>query len=145
MASLLGGKEIYAIVRTGGKQFRVEAGQTLDVPSVSTAVGERLELSDVLMVGEGNDAVFDSAGLDKAKVIAEVLSHGRTDKITVFKYKSKVRYRKKTGHRQPYSRLVIREVLTGSEAETKPAPRRRSPRTSATPPTETRTPAEEGE
>ncbi len=99
------------------------------------------------MVGEGDDAVFDGSELEKAKVVAEVVSHGRADKITVFKYKSKVRYRKKTGHRQPYSRLMIREVLTGSEPEAKAAaaPRRRSPRASSTPAAETQTPAEEGE
>jgi large subunit ribosomal protein L21 len=114
----------------------VEPGQTLDVPSLPNEVGERLDLA-VLMLGGGDTTLFDTSGLEKAKVVAEVVEHGRADKIVVFKYKPKVRYRRKRGHRQGFSRLIIRDILTGDEPEAKPAPaRRRSTRATATAPAE---------
>lgn len=124
--SLREGSAIYAVIRTGGKQYRVEPGQVIDVERLPAAEGQQLEFSEVLLVGNGEATAIGSPTVAGAKVVAEVLAQGRADKVVVFKYKAKTRYRKKIGHRQPYTRLAIREIHTGAEAE--PAPRRRRTR-----------------
>jgi len=106
----------------------VEPGQVIDVERLPVAEGQRLELSDVLLVGNGEATAIGSPTVAGAKVVAEVLAHGRADKVLAFKYKAKTRYRKKIGHRQPYTRLAIREVYPTAEAEVaqaKPAAARR--------------------
>ena len=113
----MGGKggrvEIYAIVQTGGKQYKVAAGQTVDVEFLPLDVGSRVELDKVLLVAEGDKVIWGQPTIEGARVVATVLDQGRGKKITVFKYKPKVRYRKKTGHRQSYTRLTINEILLG--------------------------------
>jgi len=74
-----------------------------------------VELSDVLLVADGNDVTVGQPQVAGARVVAEVMEHGRGPKLIVFKYKNKTRYRKKTGHRQAYTRLAIRQILTGAE------------------------------
>ena len=106
--------QIYAVVRTGGKQYRVEPNQTVHVEKLPVAQGQQVELTEVLMVGDGDAVIIGQPIISGAKVIAEVLEQGRDDKITVFKYKAKVHYRRQRGHRQPYTRLVIREIVTGT-------------------------------
>ena len=110
-------KEIYAVVRTGGKQHRVEPNQLLDVERLPAAVGDTVELLDVLLVADGDEVTVGQPTVAGARVIAEVVEHGRDKKIVVFKYKAKTRYRKKIGHRQAYTRLAIRQILTGREPE----------------------------
>lgn len=78
-------------------------------------VGSTLELTDVLMVGNGNEVAIGQPLVEGARVVAEVLAHGRDKKIIVFKYKNKTRYRRKQGHRQDFTRLAIRRILTGDE------------------------------
>jgi len=123
-------KEIYAVVRTGGKQHRVEPNQLLDVERLPAAVGDTVELLDVLLVADGEEVTIGRPTVAGARVIAEVVEHGRDKKIVVFKYKSKTRYRRKIGHRQAYTRLAIRQILSGREPEAAavaeaPAKRRR--------------------
>jgi large subunit ribosomal protein L21 len=121
---------IYAIVRSGGRQYRVEPNQTLDVDRIKADVGSTVDLS-VLMVGGNGDISVGAPEVDAAKVVAEVIEHGRDRKILVFKYKNKTRYRRRQGHRQDYTRLQIKEIVTASgsftEAAEKPkaAPKRR--------------------
>jgi large subunit ribosomal protein L21 len=99
----------YAIVETGGKQYKVAPGQKIDVDRMAVAEGENVELSRVLLIADG------------AKVIATCLGEHKGEKIIVFKYKPKVRYRRKTGHRQLYARLEIKEIIKpGGEAATAP-------------------------
>jgi len=105
---------MYAIVRTGGKQYRVTPNQTIDVEKLPAAEGDRIELTDVLLINSDDRTVIGQPLVPNAKVIAEVVEQGRDEKITVFKYKAKTRYRRKLGHRQPYTRLAIREIVTGS-------------------------------
>ena len=100
----------YAIVKTGGKQFRVEAGDTIRVESLPGDPGDVLELKDVLMVSLGGDITFGNPIVLGAKVSAEVVGKGRGKKIIVFKYKAKTRYRRKNGHRQPYTDLKITDI-----------------------------------
>ncbi|MGQ9572187.1 MAG: 50S ribosomal protein L21 [Dehalococcoidia bacterium] len=104
-------------MRTGGKQYRVEPNQLLDVELLPAAVGDTVELLDVLLVADGEEVTVGQPTVTGARVIAEVVEHGRDKKITVFKYKAKTRYRKKIGHRQAYTRLAIRQILSGREPE----------------------------
>ena len=117
---------IYAIVRSGGKQYRVETDQVLDVDRLEADVGSTVELTEVLLLSDGNAATVGAPTVADAKVVAEVLEHGRDKKITVFKYKNKTRYRRKKGHRQNYTRLAIKQMGIGKlEAiEAKPKPKR---------------------
>jgi large subunit ribosomal protein L21 len=104
---------MYAIVETGGKQYRVKPGDTVAVERLAGAPGETLDLDRVLLVaGNGNgEARVGSPGVAGAVVRAEVVEHIRGEKIIVFRYKSKVRYRRKTGHRQSLTRLRITDIL----------------------------------
>jgi large subunit ribosomal protein L21 len=96
----------YAVIKTGGKQYRVQEGQTLLVERLSDDVGATVELQPLLVAGDG-DPVFDGDGLAKAKVSAEVVGHERGPKLRVFKFKPKRGYRRRTGHRQELTRIRI--------------------------------------
>lgn len=110
----------YAIVETGGKQYRVAPGQKIDVDRLAVGEGKDIELSRVLLIADGKDTVIGNPTIDGAKVVATCLSEGKSDKVIVFKYKPKVRYRRKKGHRQIYSKLEIKEIVKpGEEAEPK--------------------------
>jgi large subunit ribosomal protein L21 len=99
----------YAIIKTGGKQFRVEAGKTVRVPSISKDAGESIEL-DALMVA-GDDGPKVGSTLDAGvRVGATVVDHGRDDKIIVFKKKRRKHYKRKQGHRQGYTTLKIDSI-----------------------------------
>src|SRR5260370_11387260 len=103
---------MYAIVETGGKQYRVKPGDTVAVERLTGEPGESLDLDRVLLVaGDGDQARVGSPGVDGAIVRAEVVEHIRGEKIIVFRYKSKVRYRRKTGHRQALTRLRVTDIL----------------------------------
>jgi large subunit ribosomal protein L21 len=110
----------YAIVETGGKQYKVAPGQKIDVDRLTVGEGEDIELSRVLLIADGKDTVVGNPTIDGAKVVATCLSEGKSDKVIVFKYKPKVRYRRKKGHRQIYSKLEIKEIVKpGEEAAPK--------------------------
>jgi large subunit ribosomal protein L21 len=104
---------MYAIVETGGKQYRVKPGDTIAVERLTGEPGEVLDLGRVLLVGsDGNgDTRIGAPAVDSASVRAEVVAHARGEKIVVFRYKSKVRYRRKTGHRQSLTRVRITDIL----------------------------------
>ena len=103
----------YAIIKTGGKQYRVKQGDVLDVELLALDVGSIAEFDEVLAVSENGQVNFGSPTLSGAKVTAEVQSHYKDRKIIVFKYKSKTRYRRKQGHRQNYTRLLIQGIQSG--------------------------------
>ncbi len=94
----------YAIIRTGGKQFPVSEGQTLRVPTIEAEAGKKVNI-ETLVVGEGADAKFGSATLQ-----ATVVSHGRGDKVIVFKKKRRKQYKRKQGHRQGYTEIKIEKI-----------------------------------
>lgn len=104
---------MYAIVETGGKQYRVKPGDTLAVEKLTGEPGEILDLDRVLLIAGNSDSEtrVGSPGVAGAVVRAEVLAHFRGNKIIIFRYKSKVRYRRKTGHRQSLTRLRITDIL----------------------------------
>ena len=100
----------YAIFRTGGKQFRVKPGDVLDVEKLPVAVGSVAEFGDVLAVSDNGEVTFGSPQVPGAKVLASVQAHYKDRKIIVYKYKAKTRYRRKRGHRQTYTRLLIQDI-----------------------------------
>jgi len=112
---------MYAIVETGGKQYRVTPGDTVAVERLTGEPGESLDLDRVLLVaGNGDQARIGSPGIEGAVVRAEVVEHIRGEKIIVFRYKSKVRYRRKTGHRQSLTRLRITDILLDGQSSLPP-------------------------
>jgi large subunit ribosomal protein L21 len=102
---------VYAIIRTGGKQYRVSEGETIYVERLSAAAGEKVTLGEVLLVGGGEGETKVGAPLlDKAKVAATVVDSGRDHKVRVFKYKKRKHYRRTRGHRQEYTALRIDSI-----------------------------------
>jgi large subunit ribosomal protein L21 len=101
---------MYAVVRTGGKQYKVSAGDVLRIEKLDAEVGDRITLGDVLMVSDGANVQVDKSELTQAKVTARVTGHGRGRKVVVFKYKRRKRYRRKQGHRQHYTELAIESI-----------------------------------
>ncbi|PSO44605.1 MAG: 50S ribosomal protein L21 [Parcubacteria group bacterium SW_4_49_11] len=97
---------MFAIIRTGGKQYPVEEGDILKVEKLGKNVGDSVEFDDVLLVDDDNEVRVGNPNVD-AKVSGEVLEEGRNRKLTVFTYKSKTRQRRKIGHRQHYSKVKI--------------------------------------
>ncbi len=130
---------MYAIVETGGKQYRVQAGDTIAVERLAAEPGSTLELDRVLMVaGDGSAPQTGAPTVPGAVVRAEVLEQGRGEKIIVFKFKAKVRYRRKTGHRQALTRLRITDIVSSGKSPAKaentaPAHRRTSKSAEAQP------------
>jgi large subunit ribosomal protein L21 len=112
--------KIYAIIETGGKQYKVAPGQTVDVERLDVAEGASVELDRVLLIAREDKIAVGSPTLNGAKVMATSQGEGRGKKIIVFKYKPKVRYRKKTGHRQSYTRLTIDEIVEPGTVKAKP-------------------------
>jgi large subunit ribosomal protein L21 len=97
---------MYAIIETGGKQIKVEAGQEIYVEKVNAEAGDTVTFDKVLFVG-GDDSKVGVPFVEGATVTAKVEKQGRAKKITVFKYKAKKNYHKKQGHRQPYTKLTV--------------------------------------
>jgi len=105
----------YAIVETGGKQYRVEPGKSIVVEKLHGDEGSTIELDRVLLVPDDSSTTIGTPLVDGAKVLAEVEKQAKGDKIIVFKYKPKVRYSVKNGHRQQLTKLAIKEILTGGQ------------------------------
>lgn len=103
---------MYAIVKTGGKQYRVEQGQTLLVERLPDEAGATVQLEPILFRSEST--IFDADGLKKVRVGAEVVEHVRGEKLRVFKFKPKRGYRRRTGHRQELTRIKITEIRDGA-------------------------------
>ena len=112
--------KIYAVIETGGKQYKVSPGQTIDVERLEVAEGKTVDLDRVLLIGDGKKVTVGTPTVDGAKVLATSQGEGKGDKVIVFKYKPKVRYRKKTGHRQLHTRLIIDEIVGPGVVKAKP-------------------------
>ncbi|TGB04177.1 50S ribosomal protein L21 [Halobacillus salinus] len=100
---------MYAIIETGGKQIKVEKGQEIYVEKLDVEAGETVTFDNVLFVG-GESAKVGAPFVDGASVTAKVEKQGRQKKLTVFKYKPKKNYKRKQGHRQPYTKLVVEDI-----------------------------------
>lgn len=102
---------MYAVVVTGGKQYRVQEGDVLFVEKLNAEVDSTVELGNILAVSKENgELVVGKPVVEGASVIAKVLEQGKAKKIIVFKYKPKKDYRRKQGHRQPYTKVVIEKI-----------------------------------
>ena len=106
---------MYAIIRDRGTQYRVEEGQMLQVALMDAEPGSQVELGEVLMIGGGDQTLVGTPLVSGAKVLAKVLGDSKGDKIIVFKYKNKKRYRRRTGHRQQYTNIAISEIVGQGE------------------------------
>ena len=100
---------MFAVVETGGKQYKVEVGQYVEVEKLENNVGDKINLN-VLLLSDGENVETGNPYVDGCTVEAEVVEHGKGDKIVVFKYKPKKNYRRKQGHRQPYTKLKITAI-----------------------------------
>ena len=100
---------MFAIIETGGKQYNVTEGDIIKVEKLSNAVGDKVKF-EVLMISDGKKLVAGTPTVKGAEVTAEVLSHGKGDKIVVFKYKPKKNERKKQGNRQPWTEIKIESI-----------------------------------
>ncbi|MGB5298086.1 MAG: 50S ribosomal protein L21 [Thiogranum sp.] len=98
---------MYAVIVTGGKQYRVSQGDKLRVEKLDTAEGESVDLDQVLMVVDGDDVRIGTPVLDGGKVTAEVKAHGRGDKVNIIKFRRRKQHMKRQGHRQAYTELEI--------------------------------------
>ncbi len=98
---------MYAVIKTGGKQYRVSAGETLKIESVAGDVGSAVVLDKVLMVGNGDKVTVGKPLLAGASVKATIVSHGRGEKVKIFKMKRRKHYQKHQGHRQNYTEIRI--------------------------------------
>jgi large subunit ribosomal protein L21 len=104
---------MYAIFRTGGKQFRAEPGASLRIPSLDVEPGSSVTFDEVLLGASDSDVKVGVPLIDGASVSAEVVAHGKGEKIVIFKHKRRKNYRRKQGHRQKYTEIRINDVTLG--------------------------------
>lgn len=102
---------MYAVIETGGKQYKVQEGQFLDVEKLPQAVGETIELDRVLLVSDDEQVQVGRPFIEDAKVLATVARHDKHRKVIIFKYRPRKRYRRTKGHRQPFTRLRIDKIV----------------------------------
>ncbi len=101
---------MYAVIKTGGKQYRVSEGDFLKVEKLDYEEGEQITFDRVLAISDDDGLQVGRPVLEGAEVKAEVVEHGKNKKVEVFKFKPKKRYKKKTGHRQPFTRVKINQI-----------------------------------
>ena len=101
---------MYAVFKTGGKQYRATTGDVLKIEKIDAEKGATVELDQVLMVGEGEDVKIGTPFLEGGKVTATVVDHGRLDKIKIIKFKRRKNHRKQMGHRQSYTEIEISKI-----------------------------------
>lgn len=119
---------MYAVIETGGKQYRVQEGDVITIEKLNAEVGEIVTFDRVLVLGEGKDVKVGTPYLDAA-VTGSVVENGKGQKVIIFKYKAKKDYRKKQGHRQPYTMVKIESL--GGAAPKKAAPKKEEPKADA--------------
>jgi len=106
---------VYAVVRIGGMQYRVSPQERVRVPKLQVEEGQALELKEVLLVGRDDGVLVGTPLVPRASVRARVLEHGKGKKVIVFKMKRRKKYRRKRGHRQPYTELLIEDIVLEPE------------------------------
>ena len=117
------GKNMYAVIKTGGKQYKVAAGDYLKVEKLEGDVGSKVVIDKVLLLADGDDVTIGAPLVAGAKVNATVLSHGKGDKVRIFKFNRRKHYRKTQGHRQSFTEIKIEDIngKGAAKAEAKPA------------------------
>jgi large subunit ribosomal protein L21 len=117
---------VFAVVRTGGKQYRVQEGRLVRVDRLAGEPGDTIELGDVLVMGDGEDVTVGAPTVSGARVLGTIRQQGRAQKVVVFRYKAKTRSRKKTGHRQPFTEVLVDDILAAGQ-EPKPKQAKAAP------------------
>lgn len=102
---------MYAIIETGGKQYKVQEGDSINVELLKAEIGDVVDLEKVLMISDGDSIKVGAPFLEESKVQVKIQNHGRARKIIVYKYKSKKNYRRKQGHRQPFTKILIEKIV----------------------------------
>jgi large subunit ribosomal protein L21 len=113
---------MFAVIKTGGKQFRVQEGDILDVEKLDLEEGKKVTFDSVLLIGDDKNTIIGTPIVTKAQVVGEVVENFKDKKVLVFKKKRRKQYRKTTGHRQMLTRVKIEKILTGLETPTKKKP-----------------------
>ncbi len=113
---------MYAVIKTGGKQYRVVAGEKLKIEQITAEPGQEIVISDVLAVGAGETVSVGTPLVAGAAVKATVLAHGRADKVKIFKMRRRKHYQKRQGHRQWFTELFITEISGGGQSASASAP-----------------------
>jgi len=101
---------MYAVIETGGKQHRVVEGETLSIEKLEVATGEKIQFDKVLMVADGDKISVGAPYVNGSKVTAEVVAHGRGDKVTIIKFRRRKHYRRQAGHRQWFTEVKITSI-----------------------------------
>jgi large subunit ribosomal protein L21 len=120
--------EIYAIIESGGKQYRVSPGQTVEVDYLDAIDGSPVEIDRVLLISDGDKVTTGTPIIEGARVMATSKGDQRGDKVIAFKYKNKTRYHRKIGHVQLYTRLAIDKIVGPGTAEAEPVKKPRARR-----------------
>jgi len=102
---------MFAVIQTGGKQYRVKQGDTIEIERIAGLPGEEVTFDKVLLIGDGNDYAIGQPNVAGSKVLGELLRHDRGEKIVIGKFKRRRKYRRKTGHRQEISVVRIKEII----------------------------------
>lgn len=110
---------MFAVIKTGGKQFRVQVGDILDVEKLDLEEGKKVTFNDVLLIEDDKNTLIGTPVVEKAQVVGEVMENFKDKKILVFKKKRRKQYRKTTGHRQLLTRVKIEKIVSGAEAPKK--------------------------
>ena len=105
---------MYAVIKSGGKQHRVEPGEVLRLEKLDASEGETVNFDKVMMIGEGENILIGTPFVDGGAVTAEVVSHGRGDKVTIIKMRRRKHYRRQAGHRQYFTEVKIKEISGGN-------------------------------
>jgi large subunit ribosomal protein L21 len=114
---------MYAVIKTGGKQYKVVAGERLKVEKIVGDVGATVVIDKVLMISDNANTTIGAPLISGATVSATVLSHGRSDKVMIFKFRRRKHYRKTQGHRQSFTEIQIGEILAAGASTAKAAPK----------------------
>jgi large subunit ribosomal protein L21 len=105
---------VYAVIESGGMQFEIREGEKLKIPKIKAGVGEKISFDKVLLIGKDGENLVGTPYITGAKVEGEVLSFGKAEKVTVFKFKRRVKYRRKKGHRQDFCEVRIEKIEPAS-------------------------------
>jgi len=100
-----------AVIKTGGKQYLVKKGDKIEIEKIEGKEGDEIEFTDILLLEKNKKVEIGKPKVEKAKVVGKILEQGRREKVIIFKYKPKKRYKKKAGHRQPYTKIEIKEIV----------------------------------
>ncbi len=106
---------MYAIIKVGGKQTKVEEGKYIKTEKLEGEKGDKVEITEILAINKDGEMTVGKPFVEGAKIIGKIIEQGRESKVTVFKYKPKIDYRRKTGHRQSYTKVLVEEIQIPSE------------------------------